>query len=120
VIASIPIVIDTDVGDDPDDALALVLALASPEVDVRGVRIVSGDVAWRARIATQLLGMAERSDVPVFLGAGIRIKCQVPKAKDYSAVRTRAPRRQSRPLPRSTGSSPNRTAGPFTSSLSVR
>ena len=66
----IPIVIDTDVGDDPDDALALMLALASPEVDVRGVTIVSGDVAWRARIATRLLGMAGRSDVPVFLGRG--------------------------------------------------
>ena len=66
----IPIVIDTDVGADPDDALALTLALASPEVDVRGVTIVSGDVNWRARIATRLLGMAGRSDVPVFLGRG--------------------------------------------------
>ena len=66
----IPIVIDTDVGADPDDALALILALASPEVDVRGVTIVSGDVTWRARIATRLLGMAGRSDIPVFLGRG--------------------------------------------------
>jgi purine nucleosidase len=70
VISPIPIVIDTDVGADPDDALALILALASPEVDVRGVTIVSGDVSWRARIATRLLGMAGRSDVHVFLGRG--------------------------------------------------
>jgi purine nucleosidase len=70
VTSPIPIVIDTDVGADPDDALALILALASPEVDVRGVTIVSGDVSWRARIATRLLGMAGRSDVPVFLGRG--------------------------------------------------
>jgi len=70
VTLPIPIVIDTDVGADPDDALALILALASPEVDVRGVTIVSGDVSWRARIATRLLGMAGRSDVPVFLGRG--------------------------------------------------
>jgi inosine-uridine nucleoside N-ribohydrolase len=70
VTAPTPIVIDTDVGDDPDDALALSLALASPEVDVRGVTIVSGDVAWRARIATRLLGMAGRPDIPVFLGCG--------------------------------------------------
>jgi purine nucleosidase len=70
VTPPIPIVIDTDVGADPDDALALTLALASPEVDVRGVTIVSGDVSWRARIATRLLGMAGRSDVPVFLGRG--------------------------------------------------
>src|SRR5215216_3363913 len=67
---SVPIVIDTDVGADPDDALALMLALASPEVDVRGVTIVSGDIGWRARIATRLLGMAGRPDTPVFLGRG--------------------------------------------------
>ncbi len=70
MISPIPIVIDTDVGADPDDALALILALASSEVDVRGVTIVSGDVSWRARIATRLLGMAGRSDVPIFLGRG--------------------------------------------------
>lgn len=67
---SVPIVIDTDIGADPDDALALILALASPEVDLRGVTIVSGDVSWRARIATRLLGMAGRPDIPVFLGQG--------------------------------------------------
>ncbi|MGH2617447.1 MAG: nucleoside hydrolase [Thermomicrobiales bacterium] len=66
----LPIVIDTDIGADPDDALALVLALGSPEVDVRGVTIVSGDVAWRARIATRLLGLAGRPDIPVLLGHG--------------------------------------------------
>src|SRR5215203_1371556 len=70
VTSPIPVVIDTDIGADPDDALALFLALASPEVDVRGVTIVSGNVTWRSRIATLLLGMAGRSDIPVFLGCG--------------------------------------------------
>ena len=64
----IPIVIDTDIGADPDDALALVLALASPEVDLRGVTIVSGDVELRARMAARLLGMAGRADIPVVRG----------------------------------------------------
>jgi purine nucleosidase len=67
---AIPVVIDTDIGADPDDALALILALASPEIDVRGVTIVSGDVAWRGRMAARLLGMAGRPDVPIFLGEG--------------------------------------------------
>ena len=66
----LPIVIDTDIGADPDDALALILALASPEVALRGVTIVSGDVAWRGRIAARLLEMAGRADVPVVLGLG--------------------------------------------------
>lgn len=64
----IPVVIDTDIGADPDDALALTLALASPELDIRGVTIVSGDVALRGRMAARLLGMAGRPDIPVFLG----------------------------------------------------
>jgi purine nucleosidase len=67
---AIPVVIDTDIGSDPDDALALVLALASPEIDVRAVTIVSGDVSLRARMAARLLGMAGRPDIPVFMGQG--------------------------------------------------
>jgi purine nucleosidase len=67
---SIPVVIDTDIGSDPDDVLALSLALASPELDLRGVTIVSGDVDLRARMAARILGMAGRTDIPVFKGQG--------------------------------------------------
>jgi purine nucleosidase len=66
----VPIVIDTDIGADPDDALALTLAVASPEIDLRGVTIVSGHVHWRARMAARLLGMAGRTDVLIFAGVG--------------------------------------------------
>lgn len=66
----IDVVIDTDIGADPDDAIAVALAVASPELRVRGVTIVSGDVDWRARIATRLLGMIGRPDVPVIRGIG--------------------------------------------------
>lgn len=65
---ALPIVIDTDIGSDPDDAIALLLALASPELDLRGVTVVSGDVEVRGRIAARLLGMAGRPDIPVILG----------------------------------------------------
>lgn len=65
----IPIVLDTDIGTDVDDALALVLALASPELDLQGVTVVDGDVGVRARLAARLLGMAGRPDVPVYQGA---------------------------------------------------
>ena len=37
---------------------------------MRGVTIVSGDVALRARMASRLLGMAGRPDIPIFLGSG--------------------------------------------------
>lgn len=68
----IPIVLDTDVGADPDDAAALALACSSPEFDLRGVTTVDGDVDLRARMAARLLGMAGRTEVPVIRGDSIR------------------------------------------------
>ena len=51
-----PILLDTDLGSDVDDKLALALLWGSPEVGVRGVCTRYGDPALRARI---VLGMAE-------------------------------------------------------------
>ena len=65
---AVPVVLDTDIGADPDDAIALALACASPEVRLLGVTTVDGDVHLRARMASRLLGMAERADVPVVPG----------------------------------------------------
>ncbi|MBV9124966.1 MAG: nucleoside hydrolase [Planctomycetes bacterium] len=65
----IPVILDTDIGSDVDDAFALALILASPEVDLRGVTTVSGDTPTRALIAAHLLAAAGREDVPVASGA---------------------------------------------------
>lgn len=65
------VLLDTDIGDDIDDALALALALRSPELDVLGVSTVFGDVAQRARLARKLLATFGRPDVPVAEGAGL-------------------------------------------------
>jgi purine nucleosidase len=64
----IPVIIDTDIGADPDDAIALAFALASPELDVVGVTVATGDVGVRARMAARLLGMCGRADIPVLRG----------------------------------------------------
>jgi len=69
-VRSLPILLDTDVGTDVDDAIAIALLLAAPELDLRGVTTVSGDVALRARIAKKLLTLGGRPDVPV--AAGVR------------------------------------------------
>ncbi|MGY2077767.1 MULTISPECIES: nucleoside hydrolase [unclassified Blastococcus] len=65
----IPLVIDTDPG--IDDALAILLALASPEVDLRLVTTVHGNVelAQVTENALRVLHLAGRSDVPVAAGA---------------------------------------------------
>ena len=64
-----PLVIDTDPG--IDDALAILLALASPEVDLRLVTTVHGnvDLAQTTENALRVLHLAGRSDVPVAAGA---------------------------------------------------
>jgi pyrimidine-specific ribonucleoside hydrolase len=65
----IPLVIDTDPG--IDDALAVLLALASPEVDLRLVTTVHGNVALAQTTenALRVLHLAGRADVPVAAGA---------------------------------------------------
>ncbi|MGB3690500.1 MAG: nucleoside hydrolase [Jannaschia helgolandensis] len=70
------IIIDTDPGQ--DDAVAILLALASPELQVLGLTAVAGNVpldltARNARIVCEL---ARRPDVPVFAG------CDRPLARD--------------------------------------
>jgi pyrimidine-specific ribonucleoside hydrolase len=69
VPSPIPLVIDTDPG--IDDALALLLALASPEVDLRLVTTVHGNVELDRTTdnALRVLHLAGRSDVPVAAGA---------------------------------------------------
>src|SRR5580704_13513608 len=65
----IPIILDTDIGDDIDDALALALALQSPELDVRAVTTVIDDTETRTRLAWKELGLYGRHDIPVATGA---------------------------------------------------
>jgi inosine-uridine nucleoside N-ribohydrolase len=55
--------IDTDVGTNPDDAVALLCAAAHPDVELVGVSTVDGDTDWRAEIACSLF------DAPVVSGA---------------------------------------------------
>ncbi|MGY1810622.1 nucleoside hydrolase [Blastococcus sp. SYSU D00669] len=64
-----PLVIDTDPG--IDDALAILLAVASPEVDLKLVTTVHGNVELERTTdnALRVLHLAGRSDVPVAAGA---------------------------------------------------
>lgn len=62
------VLIDTDIGDDIDDALALALALRSPEIELRGVTTVFGDTLRRAHLASHLLRVFGREDIPIAAG----------------------------------------------------
>jgi purine nucleosidase len=62
------IIIDTDIGDDVDDAFAVALAVSSPELKIIGISTTFGDTETRAKILDRLLGEAGRPDIPVFAG----------------------------------------------------
>jgi purine nucleosidase len=63
------IIIDTDPGQ--DDAVAILLALASPEIEVLGITAVAGNVplALTERNARKICELARRTDIGVFAGA---------------------------------------------------
>lgn len=66
--ARYPTLIDTDIGDDIDDAFALALAACSPEIDLLGVTTVSGDTGRRAQLAMHLLHACGYDGIPVAAG----------------------------------------------------
>jgi len=63
-----PVIIDTDIGDDIDDAFALALALRSPELKILGVTTTFGDTEMRARLLDRYLKAVGRADIPVATG----------------------------------------------------
>lgn len=66
---AVPILLDTDIGTDVDDAFALALVLASPELDLRGVTTVGSEPRTRARIVCRFLSATGRRGIPVAAGA---------------------------------------------------
>ncbi|NQT15930.1 MAG: nucleoside hydrolase [Planctomycetes bacterium] len=64
----IPVILDTDIGDDIDDTWALVMMLKSPELDVKLITSDSGNDTYRARLIAKLLEVAGRTDIPVGIG----------------------------------------------------
>lgn len=67
-MAARPVIIDTDPG--VDDAVAILLALASPEIEVRAITAVAGNVALAdtARNARKVCELAGRPDMAVHAG----------------------------------------------------
>lgn len=64
----IPIIFDTDIGTDVDDAYALVLAARSPQLELKAVTTLYGKVEVRSAIARKLLLLMGKDSVPVASG----------------------------------------------------
>jgi purine nucleosidase len=74
--AKTKIIIDTDIGDDIDDAFAVGLALNSPEVEILGITTAWGDTQLRARLLDRLL--AEMGNSATAIAEGIPTKSKTP------------------------------------------
>ena len=62
------VIIDTDIGDDIDDAFALAVALRSPELKILGITTEFGETELRARLVDRYLSAVGRTNIPVAAG----------------------------------------------------
>lgn len=63
----IPVILDTDIGSDIDDAWALAMMVRSPELDIKLVTSASADTTARAKILAKMLALTAGA-VPVGIG----------------------------------------------------
>ena len=64
----IPVIYDTDLGEDIDDTWALCFLLNSPEVDLKLVTTGFGDATAKAQLVAKILERMDRDDVPIAIG----------------------------------------------------
>ncbi len=74
----IPVILDTDIGTDVDDCLALALLLSSPELELQTVTCVYGDTALRSRMVKKLLQLHGLANISVYAGAQKPLTSQRP------------------------------------------
>ncbi|HET9863130.1 MAG TPA: nucleoside hydrolase [Steroidobacteraceae bacterium] len=80
-----PVIFDTDIGTDIDDAYALAVLTRRDDLELLGVTTVSGDAVARARLAAKLLHVAggQWAQVPVY--AGISTATQYMRQVDWAS-----------------------------------
>ena len=69
VCKKIPVIFDTDIGDDIDDTWALAFLVQCPELDVKLIATELGDSKSQVKIVAKMLAIAGRTDIPI--GRGI-------------------------------------------------
>lgn len=76
------VIIDCDPG--IDDSLAILLAINSPELEVLGLTITSGNVPAKlgAKNALKALQMCQRLDIPVYIGEELPLERELVTAQD--------------------------------------
>src|SRR4030095_12040973 len=65
----IPVILDTDIGDDIDDTWALVPAPKAAALDLKLIVTDFGTTEQRARLVARVLELAGRTDIPIGIGS---------------------------------------------------
>jgi inosine-uridine nucleoside N-ribohydrolase len=66
--APIPVILDTDIGDDIDDTWALAYMLGSPQFDVKLIVTAVDDTAAKTRLVAKLLDKMGKTTIPIATG----------------------------------------------------
>ncbi len=64
----VPVILDTDLGDDIDDTWALCQALGTPEIDLKLVVTAFHNTPLKARLVAKILESVGRTDIPLGIG----------------------------------------------------
>jgi len=79
----IPVILDTDIGEDIDDTWALGFLLKCPEFDVKLITTATDDTKIKAKLVAKFLEIAGRTDIPIGIGPSENRK----KGKQYSWIK---------------------------------
>lgn len=91
-----PIILDTDIGSDIDDAMALAYLLREPRCELLGITTVSGEVEKRSRLCGVLCDAVDREDIPIHSGISTPLLHGPgqPNVPQYEAIATTPHRRE--------------------------
>jgi len=67
-VSRVPVLLDTDIGSDIDDAVALAYLLKKPQCELLGITTVSGNVQQRAALAEAICHSVGRTHIPIHCG----------------------------------------------------
>jgi purine nucleosidase len=77
---AVPVILDTDIGTDVDDIVALGLLLRAPHIDLRAVTTVYVNAGLRARMVKAVLALVGRDDIRVGSSADLPLLKRDPLA----------------------------------------
>jgi inosine-uridine nucleoside N-ribohydrolase len=98
----IPIIFDTDIGCDVDDAYALVLAARSPQIELRAVTTLYGKAGLRSAIARKVLLLMGKTGTPVASGESQALDGHKPFSGEWEGKGILVPGEPSEDFPQKT------------------